>query len=356
MAAEHTQPVDLVFEGGGVKGVGLAGAYAELHRRGFRPKSVAGTSAGAITAALVAAGYTPDELDEIVFTLPYRSFEDESWEDQVPLIGHELSVLLHKGIYRGDFFLQWIRERLAAKGTTRFGDLVDEDADEPDRRWLLRVIASDVTHRRMLVLPNDAPHLGIDPDELEIAQAVRMSMSIPVFFEPVVHRGGPGDDEHLIVDGGMLSNFPVWLFDCRGRDPRWPTFGLLLVEPDPKVALGHRLGRDDDAGSGSVVGYVKAIAQTMMEAHDRLYVEQANYARTIPIPTLGVATTEFDITPARARALHESGRRAASEFLDRWDFDAYIAEFRRGKEHSRSADVARALEGAEPGGGGPAEG
>ena len=67
----------------------------------------------------------------------------------------------------------------------------------------------------MLVLPRDArEYLGIDPDELEIARAVRMSMSIPMFFDPVVHRN-PTDtsDEHVIVDGGLLSNFPIWLFD-----------------------------------------------------------------------------------------------------------------------------------------------
>ena len=84
-----------------------------------------------------------------------------------------------------------------------------------------------------------------------------------------------------------------------------------------------------------MIDYVKALAQTMMEAHDRLYVEQANYARTIPIPTLGVGTTEFDLSTERALALYDSGRWAAEKFLATWDFDAYIAEFRSGKEHSR---------------------
>jgi NTE family protein len=91
----------------------------------------------------------------------------------------------------------------------------------------------------------------------------------------------------------------------------------------------------DGRGPGAVIDYVKALAQTMMEAHDRLYVEQANYARTIPIPTLGVGTTEFDLSKERAIALYDSGRWAAEQFLEKWDFDAYIAEFRTGKEHSR---------------------
>ena len=91
---------------------------------------------------------------------------------------------------------------------------------------------------------------------------------------------------------------------------------------------------------GSVVDYVKALASTMMEAHDRLYLEKATFVRTIPIPTLGVGTTEFDITPERVRAIYESGRKAAFDFLDRWDFEAYKAEYRSGKEHSRRDEIA----------------
>ena len=185
--SSNDRKADLVFEGGGVKGIGLAGAYATIAERGFTPHGVAGTSAGAITAALVAAGYTADELADLVATMPYAEFKDRAWEDRLPLVGHGLSVLLDRGIYEGEAFHAWIAEKLAAKGITRFGQLVDPDAEDPAQRYRLRVIASDVTHRRMLVLPNDAHLLGLDPDELEIAYAVRMSMSIPFFFEPVLH-------------------------------------------------------------------------------------------------------------------------------------------------------------------------
>jgi NTE family protein len=82
----------------------------------------------------------------------------------------------------------------------------------------------------------------------------------------------------------------------------------------------------------------------MTEAHDRLYIEKAHFARTIPIPTLGVRTTEFELTLERADALFESGQKAASEFLATWDFNAYIAEFRSGKEHHRRAEIAAELD------------
>jgi NTE family protein len=334
--AEGQQFADLVFEGGGVKGIGLAGAFAALQQRGFAHKRVAGTSAGAITAALVAAGYSAAELDEILLEVPFAKFKDQAWEDKLPIIDRTASVLLDLGIYEGRYFQRWMAELLERKGVTRFGQLADDQAEELKDRYRLKLIASDVTHRRMLVLPDDAGHLGIEPDDLEIAYAVRMSMSIPVFFEPVVHANQQTGEEHLIVDGGMLSNFPVWLFDCEGRDPNWPTFGLLLVEPDPKVAIGHRLaGEEHGVSRGSLIDYVKSMASTMMAAHDRLYVEKATFARTIPIPTLGIGTTAFDITPDRVRDLYDSGHSAASEFLDRWDFDAYIEEYRRGRVHSR---------------------
>jgi NTE family protein len=349
---------DLVFEGGGVKGIGLAGAYSALCERGVKPKRVAGTSAGAITAALVAAGYSAEELDEILLQVPFKRFKDTAWEDRVPIVGHPLSVLLQRGIYEGGFFREWMRRLLADKGVKTFGQLADPEATALKDRYRLKVIVSDVTHRRLLVLPDDAAVLGVEPDDLDVAYAVRMSMSIPIFFEPVMHRNPRTGLDHLIVDGGMLSNFPVWLFDTdKGEPPRWPTFGMLLVEGDPKVPVAHRIdpgprvsppgrtparepGPLGQRSPGSIIDYVKALASTMMEAHDRLYLEKATFVRTIPIPTLGVSTTEFDITPERVRAIYESGRRAAFDFLARWDFEAYKAEFRSGKDHSRREELA----------------
>jgi NTE family protein len=341
---------DLVLEGGGVKGIGLAGAYEALVRNGFEPANVAGTSAGAIAAALIAAGYTPAELRTEILGLNYRQFEDEGWEDKLPLIDRTASILLDLGIYEGKRFREWMAGKLEAKGVRTFADLV-RDPDETDLRYRykLHVIVSDVTERALLVLPRDAAKLGLDPDELEVADAIRMSMSIPIFFEPVRHENPKTGQEHVLVDGGMLSNFPVWLFDCKEGEPEWPTFGLLLVEPKLREHLGKRIEPPKrDRGVSALIDYLKSLAQTMMAAHDRLYLEQSDFARTIPIPTLGVGTTEFDITPERAEALYESGVKAAEEFLATWDFDAYITEFRGRREHSRRVAVAAKLQEATP--------
>ena len=269
-------------------------------------------------------------------------------------------MLRHKGLHPGKYFESWMRERLEEKGITKFGQLRvpsgdggDADAGGADgggaAQYRLQVIASDITEQRMLVLPRDAEeHLGLDPDELEIAAAVRMSMSIPIFFDPVIyHDPRKPHDQRLIVDGGLLSNFPVWLFDSPpDQVPRWPTFGLLLVAPNQQAPLvaGDEPERTDE-GKVSILGFLLAIGHTMMEAHDRLYVEQANYARTIPINTLGVQTTQFSIDddPQLKRKLYDSGRDAAAEFLKTWDFDAYIKTFRQGDQPTRRQRVTAAM-------------
>ena len=323
MALEEKQ-ADLVLEGGGVKGIGLVGALAVLEEQGWRHACVAGTSAGAITAGLLAAGYTSEELRKMLLELDFHKFEDKGWEDKIPG-GELMSIFKDKGVFEGDYLHDWIEGLLADKGVHTFADLRNEaEADNDQRRYRLRVIASDITGRRLLALPQDAVHIDTEPDELSVALAVRMSMAIPLFFEPV-HVNG-----HLIVDGGLLSNFPVWLFDSHGRAPRWPTFGLLLVEPEPRKSVAHRLSGDDD-GTG-MIAFFKALAQTVLEAHDRLYLEQADFARTIPIPTLGVRTTEFDLKRDRALALYDSGRTAAEQFLAGWDSEAYVARYRAGSE------------------------
>ena len=309
----HARDVDLVFEGGGLKGIALAGAYSVLEERGYRPQNVAGASAGAIVAALVAAGYTAAELRETIMEFDFNSLKDRAWEDLLPLLARTVSVLKDRGIYEGETFLKWMTGLLETKGVRTFGDLVRRPEAELRYRYKLQVTASDLTEQRLLVLPRDAHRLGIeDPDELSVAMAVRMSMSIPVFFEPVSFTNPKTGREHLLVDGGMLSNFPVWLFDA--EEPLWPTIGLKFIEEDPRAPLATLGSR---GGLLKVVDYARSLVETMMEAHDRFYIEETDFDRTIAIDALGVGTTEFDLPRERAMKLYDSGRAAAEKFLSR---------------------------------------
>jgi NTE family protein len=270
----------------------------------------------------------------------FPAFADEPRLHLLGAAGEVSDLLRDRGLHSGRYFHQWIGDRLAAKGVKTFGDLRDPQPAHAAREYRLQVIASDLTDHSMLVLPRDADRLGLDPDKLSVADAVRMSMSIPIFFDPVI-QVGPDGRSHMIVDGGLLSNYPVWLFDPPSGEPRLPTFGMLLGAPsqqDP-VMPHPPAGRAQPNGMPSPADFVKAITDTMMQAHDRLYVEQANFVRTIAIPVCGITTTQFDITPEQTLELFNSGRQAAKSFLATWDFEKYKAKFRTGAPPGRRQGI-----------------
>ena len=94
---------DLVLEGGGVKGIGLVGAYAALTDKGYTFHRIAGTSAGAIVGALIACGMPPRELEQIMREVKYKRFQDEGFLDHLGLPGKAISLLFKKGIYEGKY-------------------------------------------------------------------------------------------------------------------------------------------------------------------------------------------------------------------------------------------------------------
>jgi len=174
---------------------------------------------------------------------------------------------------------------------------------------------------------------GFAPDELSISRAVRMSMSIPVFFEPVSLKDISGRT-HIIVDGGVLSNYPIWLLDDGTEDPPWPTFGFKLVEPDKRQLKGPLWNPITNP-----VGYFKAIAGTLMDGHDNYHISKSrgNFDRTIGIPTVvniqgaekEIRTTDFDITPAESEALYNNGEESARRFIQGWDFEKWKSTYRK---------------------------
>lgn len=121
---------------------------------------------------------------------------------------------------------------LKKKGITTFGQLITEYPEEK-YKYKLQIVATDITNKRLLILPRDIKNFGLDPDQFSIAKAVRMSMSIPLFFKPVKIEDNNGK-EHIIVDGGVLSNYPIWILDDNTSDPPWPTFGFKLMEPNKR--------------------------------------------------------------------------------------------------------------------------
>lgn len=317
--------VDAVFEGGGVKGIGFAGAISEVEKAGYKFENIAGTSAGAIVAALLAVGYTSQEIKNELEKLNYNNFKD------VGRLGKSLSIIFQYGMYKGDFFENWMEELLAKKGITTFGQLITEYPEEK-YKYKLQVVASDITNKRLLILPQDLKHFGFDPDQFSIARAVRMSMSIPLFFKPVKLIDNNGK-EHIIVDGGVLSNYPIWLLDDNTSNPPWPTFGFKLMEPNRR-----ELSKGESGYVKNIVSFFQALIGTMLEAHDKLHISESkgDYDRTIGVPTTitvngidkDIKTTAFNITEEESLLLYKNGEETARIFLENWDFEKWKKDYR----------------------------
>lgn len=319
---------DLVLEGGGVKGIGLVGAVKRLAEDGYEFPRVAGTSAGAIVGALVAGGMSPETMEEVMRAVDYARFKDESLLDRFGRIGKGLSVVFEKGIYEGQYLKTWLAERLDSLGVRTFADLrIDDDADTAlprEKRYRLVVMAADISCGRLIRLPWDYPRYGLDPDDQLVVDAVRASMSIPFFYEPVRLTDVETKQTSFIVDGGVLSNFPIAVFDRDDtRRPRWPTLGVKLsARPRAKQTVRHHFE--------GPLGLAAALIATTMSAHDQMHLDdECVVARTIFVDTLDVKATDFDLDEQAQAALFDNGTRATEAFLDSWDFDEHIARCRK---------------------------
>jgi NTE family protein len=301
---------DVVLDGGGVKGIGLVGALSELEAAGYSFRRVAGTSAGSIVGSLLAAGWTSADLIELMKTVDYTQFRDRNFLGYFGWPGEGLSLILTKGLYRGNYLRDWLGELLAQKGVRTFADLRLHEpwanGLPPEKRYKLVVVVSDVSRGRLVQLPWDYHLYGLDPDKQLVADAVRASASTVFFYEPAVL----GD--RFLVDGGLLSSFPIEIFDHKGR---WPTFGIKLSTKEATMTINPVTNS---------LNYTTAILETILDAHDRIHIDDpAVIARTIFVDTKGTRATHFDISPSEKEQLFESGRKYAKKFLATWDFSAY---------------------------------
>lgn len=313
---------DGVFQGGGAKGLALAGALVEFADAKLHPDTyvdkwvqLAGTSAGAIVAAYLACGHSAAETAELVERTDFKQFED--WGAGGKLLGGTRNLARVHGLARGQVFRDWFAEQTGQK---TFGDL--ERAGRT-----LKVIATDITRREMLVLPDALAAYSltedgepIDASSFPIADAVRMSMSIPYFFQPVQLSHRETGVRSTIVDGGVLSNFPVWIFDVIDHDPIRPTFGFKLTGGR---GFGGGLSKMLDL-LGWPVEMGLEIFETTTEAWDNYWVSHETYVRTCAISAGEIGTVQFDLSAAQKQWLLDSGKQAARAFLEHWNPEDYV--------------------------------
>jgi predicted acylesterase/phospholipase RssA len=363
---------DLVFEGGGAKGSVFVGALEEFFAAGLKARRLIGTSAGAITATLLAAGYTPEEMLAAVneklddgkprfssfMDPPERTdFSEEEIAGSVtmevfrripiPDIFHLDERLLHTfmddrqyrqlfsfvecgGLFAGMKFLEWLREKLAAKGVAPGATLAQMfEQKQVD----LSLVATDTTDVEMLVLNHrTAPDVPVE-------WAVRMSMSIPFVWREVVWRAdwgtyrnrgklnAEGGKGNIIVDGGVLSNFPIRLVaddaaddefvaDVMGRDTNAAAAGNLGLLIDENLAVaGQPSGKPPSVLSDlRTARRVGRLVDTMMQAQDDAVIRD-HESEVCRLPAKGYGTTEFDMPQPRLDALVEAGRQAMKTYL-----------------------------------------
>ena len=307
---------DAAFEGGGVKGIGLVGALKTFEINGYEWRNVVGTSAGSIVATLVAVGFSAEEIKELILKLDYKKIADKNGFN-IPIFSKTVNLLFKKGLFNGDYLRNWIDEVLSYKlnltnrKKVTFGDLIIPQEkgillnnNKYKRKYKLHIIATDISCGKMLILPEDIAEYGINPDELQVSLAIRMSISIPYFFQPVNLNNINTNRKSLIVDGGVLSNYPVWLFDVNGI-PRFPTIGFKLG--GNKEIREHKIT--------NILNFTSSIIETMLEAQDDIHIREMDYLRTVKINTLDIKTTDFNISNKQIMDLYNSGEACAEEFL-----------------------------------------
>jgi predicted acylesterase/phospholipase RssA len=362
---------DLVFEGGGAKGFVFVGALEEFYRRTHTAGRLLGTSAGAITAVLLAAGYSPEKMLEALnekengqsvfngfmgepepFTKKQiresstRAFLEgidlkfvpgflegslddalAGWMADNRRSRHLVAFIERGGWYSAASFVTWLQGKLDINpltGKSRAWSALTLKQFFEVTQVELSVVAADTTDGRLLVLNHRTA-----PD-CPVVWAVRMSMSIPLLWDEVIWQPGWGAylglslEGHTVVDGGTLSNFPIELFisdephvvKLMGPKQQDAVLGLLIDETLPVPApKGLLVDVDIDPKELKTVRRLKALVDTMTGAHDKMVIEE--YADlVVHLPAGGYGTTEFDMSDGRRNALVVAGREAMHAYLD----------------------------------------
>lgn len=298
----------LVFSGGGIKGLAYGGALDILQSYGILKniKGYAGASAGAILAAMLAIGYSVEELNEIIFTIDFSKFVDDKWG----YIRDFINVIKDFGVAPGDYFMKKMGELIEKKTGNK--DYTIDDLYN-DKKITLVINGTDMNHKKTIYFyPNNRDkHLRNMP----IRKALRISMSIPILFEPV-HLNGC-----LCSDGGVLDNFPLHVFD--GEYPGDSDARLNLCIPNASV-LGLNVMSENDADEilydkkddiNNVLTYFLAYISLFSNENERKILTPSYWKRTINIITANIPLTKFKLTKTEKENLIKNGKDYTAKFF-----------------------------------------
>jgi NTE family protein len=290
--------IDLVFEGGGILGITFVGAYKALIEKKYEVVRCAGTSAGSIVSALIIAGYRPEELAELIAITDFKQFLKKTKLAKTFLVGKLLSLIVHKGIYNSNCIEKWIYQLLAKKGIKTFRDIMVND-ESP-----LKIIVADVTKRKMLILPDDLKYYHIKPEDFLIAKAVRMSCTIPYFYTPLKMYNK--EEFSYCVDGGLLSTYPIWVFDI-DKKPLRPVIGFKIQDKVSLTSLGKK----------NIFAYTQDIIDACINKDEMMYVRTKALVKTILINHDNkIKATDFKLDDKAMKYLSDCGYIATNNFFN----------------------------------------
>jgi len=293
--------IDGVFSGGGVKAFAHIGALESIYNHNLELKRVGGTSAGAIVAAFIAAGYKMDELYKLIEELNVNKLLDPPKITEMLPFLKWFFLYFQLGINKGNKLENWIFKQLAKKQIYTFKDLYP---------GYLKMVVSDLTLGKMVVIPDDLERVyGVKPQDFSVAKAVRMSAGFPFFFKPV-QMPNKKNSSSIIVDGGLLSNFPLWIFDNGEKKIDRPVLGVKLTDSLDEIYEVNEIQRAPHM--------LKAFLTTMKQAHDKRYISKTEESNIILVKTENVSTMDFGLTGKSKEEMIQSGRKSADLFLEKW--------------------------------------
>ncbi|WP_439883407.1 patatin-like phospholipase family protein [Pontibacter sp. MBLB2868] len=331
--AQQVKYRNLVLEGGGIWGVAYGGALKELDSLQVLPhiQRVAGTSAGAIQAALLSVGYTPAELTEITFNTPIEQFND----GRFIFFGGTNRLFKQYGWYRGDKLTDWIGRLIQAKtgdSDITFAEL-HQLAGKGNYRDLY-VTGTNLTDQCVMVFSHETS------PQMQVKHAVRISMSIPLYYRAVlldqegnvVTKPRKGQQLDVLVDGGILANYPINLFDdikyVAGAAVVAADFNAQGLFYNPET-LGLRLDRDEQiqydreqAGLAPFPitrfsDYMGAFYTLVEESLNRQQLTPQDWSRTISISTKGLGQRVRKLNETEKSILLNSGKAGVQAFMNR---------------------------------------
>ena len=307
---------NLVFEGGGVKGIAYGGALKKLESFNILPciQRVAGTSAGAITAALMCVGYSTQEISDIIAKTNFKNFEDNTFL----YVRDIIRVISKFGWNKGETFSKWLGDLIQAK--TGSPDTTFAQLKEVGKKDLY-VVCTNITQQRADILSYETT-----PD-MSIKLAVRMSMGIPIFFASIKN-----DKADIIVDGGVTLNYPINIFDdvkylsCSENgekveydlDPdycfNYETLGF-RVDSSTDINYAKINWQSEPIKVNNLKKFVGALMNFLMEMANKKHLHKNDWNRTIFIDSSDVKTTDFSLSKEKVNMLLINGEKAAEAYF-----------------------------------------